>query len=791
MNDPQLQLQVLKSRLPSYRPDLASLERALRDPSVSFAMGEIRRIAERVLRELPGRKPEEGDRSSLMLDDLIRQAMESDLITVGVEVYLRTIQGNANPGCHWQEKSLERSHVQIALIALVETLEWFCLERRLRKPIEKGGGKDRNKPQPYLDLIRQYGKSGELVHALRAAASARILWPDDIRFVQEQVSLWLKCGSVQRAYDDAKGYCEAHADKFDAKRIMAELETELVRKGYELKGQKPMKTLAGATMKIGSLLRYAETTEDKLQACTCAVNTATLLFVKSNPAKAGDLAGTALTIAQEVLDSLPLPAKEPPAKEPPAEEQRAAEQHCTALTIAGQAAAIVSLMAGGDLTEAKEYLAQTAGLLEKAWRSRLAIYGPARRNLRALGIDGTQYEDLRELLKAPGVVAFTGHMMDTWTRKVPRFPVEKEDAATASIATALEKMDARIGVASGTCGGDVIFLEQILNRGGEIHIVLPYPVDRFERDCLAGNAQQKTGYQNNPAKGGDWITRFRKVWNQATSQMILSDHCAWDNAMASECCNRTSLGLALLKAEALAAKASLLALWDGLPGDKFGGTHSMVEYARERPEVVDIIRLDTLIQKNPLEKKPKLPSEDQQICAMLFANISGFSNVNEKELPTFHDVYLQPLAELISSVKRTRQGLLEYNTWGDGLFCVFSTMASAGGFGLALQELGDGIDRGVGLPADFGVRVSLHAGPVYRIDDPVLRRPSYIGAHVNRAAHIEARTPPGQVYCSQAFAAMAAAEGGAGFACEYVDDIPLAREPDAQPVYVLRRTENS
>ena len=50
--------------------------------------------------------------------------------------------------------------------------------------------------------------------------------------------------------------------------------------------------------------------------------------------------------------------------------------------------------------------------------------------------------------------------------------------------------------------------------------------------------------------------------------------------MASDCCNRVSLGLGLLKAEFLSTQLTLVALWDGWSGDAPGGTRSLVKLAK-------------------------------------------------------------------------------------------------------------------------------------------------------------------------------------------------------------------
>ena len=67
-----------------------------------------------------------------------------------------------------------------------------------------------------------------------------------------------------------------------------------------------------------------------------------------------------------------------------------------------------------------------------------------------------------------------------------------------------------------------------------------------------------------------------------------------------------------------------------------------------------------------------------------------------------------------------------------------------------------------GLPAGFNLRIALHCGPVYCGATRSPDAPLYTGPHTSRAARIEPITPPGQVYASSAFAAVAAASGTEG-----------------------------
>jgi class 3 adenylate cyclase len=138
----------------------------------------------------------------------------------------------------------------------------------------------------------------------------------------------------------------------------------------------------------------------------------------------------------------------------------------------------------------------------------------------------------------------------------------------------------------------------------------------------------------------------------------------------------------------------------------------------------------------------------------------------------------------IAGLMREAAMPLAVNTWGDGFFATFRGVGEAGRFALKLAEVVETTDwKSDGLPAEFNIRMALHAGPVFAIRDPVTDRPGYWGGHVSRAARIEPITPPGQVYASQAFAALARDEGECGFACHYVGRTPLAKDYGTFPTY--------
>ena len=177
-----------------------------------------------------------------------------------------------------------------------------------------------------------------------------------------------------------------------------------------------------------------------------------------------------------------------------------------------------------------------------------------------------------------------------------------------------------------------------------------------------------------------------------------------------------------------------------------------------------------------------------EIRALLFADAEGFSKLTDEEVPLFAQHFLG-LAGRLAAESAHRP--LTKNTWGDGLYFVFANVRDAGQFALDLRDVVRNTDWSKhGLPP-LSLRIGLHAGPVYSCCDPVTQHTTYIGANVSRAARIEPITPTGQVYASQTFAALAAAEGVKEFRCDYVGQTSMAKKYGTFPTYVVLRRKTA
>ncbi|MBI5211122.1 MAG: DUF4071 domain-containing protein [Elusimicrobia bacterium] len=306
----------------------------------------------------------------------------------------------------------------------------------------------------------------------------------------------------------------------------------------------------------------------------------------------------------------------------------------------------------------------------------------------------------------------------------------------AAAKAALLEAGAGFVYASAVSDADLDVLEAAADLGLETQAVIPCPADRLP--AALGLAARHP-----------WSRRLRKVLGRVSRLHVANEFAGSLDPVQSRYCALILEGLASLRAESLGAGTVRL-----------GG-------------------------KSPLQGGMSAARPGPRLMALLFADVVGFSKLREEGVPRFVTDFLGSVGKLTAA---GRHRPVMRNTWGDALYLVFRTVEEAGRYALALAErVGREDWTRHGLPGTLSFRIALHAGPVFECIDPVSAARNYVGTHVSRAARIEPITPPGQVYGSQAFAALAAAQGARGFSCEYVGQVPLAKKYGSFPLYHVRK----
>jgi class 3 adenylate cyclase len=411
---------------------------------------------------------------------------------------------------------------------------------------------------------------------------------------------------------------------------------------------------------------------------------------------------------------------------------------------------------------------------------RIGDIASMRRNARMVAEANHLSFPVDRVLKVPRVIVFAARNTERSGQHFPSLGKKTLDAFRAGMEEALSKKPA-VCFASGASLPEILFLEANLKNGGENCFVLPCPADQFIRETVKP-------LENN------WAARFRRLLKTAADIQVLSKSRSSLEPIQIRFTDLLLLGHACLKAAKLDTRVEGLVVENIRPGSP--STKKQVPAAKRRghgPEVRIIPLPSAISPRNPIsppESEPKsslAPRKNSYapvIRSMLFGDAVGFSRLTEAQVPKFFSRFQTVVAKLM---RRSRHRPLVADTWGDGLYLVFRNVEDAGQFSLQLRERIRSMDwSALGLPESMSLRIGLHAGPVYACHDPITGEPTFIGTNVTRAARLEPITPPGEVYTSADFAALAAAENTNSFSCEYVGIIPAAKGYGDYQAYVLK-----
>ena len=360
------------------------------------------------------------------------------------------------------------------------------------------------------------------------------------------------------------------------------------------------------------------------------------------------------------------------------------------------------------------------------------------------------------------VMHFCGHMMaEGW-------PVEHNVAE--AIGGILDETGAMIAYGPLACGADIMVAEAIIERGGEVHAVLPFDEEDFLKTSVA-------------VGGPSWVDRYHVVRAAAASITFATQmrFVADDEQFAY--CSKLVMGLARLRARVMMADIFQLAIWDGVPASGVAGTAAdCAEWARQGGEtrIIPVPTQRPALESAAFDEMPNRPRRG--LRSMLFADFSGFSRLDEDCLPKFLEAVMGRMAAVLD---RHNDVILARNSWGDAIYVVVTSPEQAAEIALEIQaDLDPELLREHGLPPEGGMRISLHYGPIFEHFDAVQSSRNFYGTEVTLAARIEPRVPVGAIYTTQPFAAMIDTDR-TSYHFEYVGTMDLAKSYGVRILYRL------
>lgn len=394
--------------------------------------------------------------------------------------------------------------------------------------------------------------------------------------------------------------------------------------------------------------------------------------------------------------------------------------------------------------------------------ARSSTYRQLARISAAAGYDGSAIDPLRPAQ----VLTYCGHMFVS--------DPQAEAELRAEIDLFLNARQIMIAYGALACGADILIAEAVLARGGELHVVLPYLAEDFLAYSVAPG-------------GAEWVARFEACMRRASAVVIASETAAigddWQYAYGS----MLMMGLARLRAQHLGTGTCQLAVWDGVDSPGEAGTAADIRKWREHGGETYRIAFDRSARPRPVAPPPPSLASARLVRGIVFADFAGFSKIAEARLPAFWELVLGRAAAVIDAFGND---VCSRNTWGDALYVVTRTAATAAELASRLQQ---SLDRSEldQFGHGAGMRISAHLGAVYRAVDPVTKVTTFFGREVNRTARIEPIAPIGEVYVTQAFGAILSMEAPDRCGLSYVGRVPLAKDFGEEPMYRLTRTHES
>lgn len=303
--------------------------------------------------------------------------------------------------------------------------------------------------------------------------------------------------------------------------------------------------------------------------------------------------------------------------------------------------------------------------------------------------------------------------------------------------------------------------EPFLLHGCRVHLVLPLP-----RVALIEHWQRHHGEA--------WAQRLIRGLDRAAESSVAQGFLDGEDGWSAAYVSATACGLSRLMARRLgcgwqAFDGSIAA---GPPTDADAFGEALLKRFEHRPRPVE-----------SLDGKPM----SRRVIGVLFADFSGYSRLDESEMPLFQSLLAGAIAETLA---RHQPQVLRQHTWGDAVHIVTVDARSAARIATEIHSEVDRLRTAAGgMLARLELRLSAHYAPVFEGIDPVEGTTTYFGTQLSFAARIEPVTPPGMIFVTEAFAARLALEAPDRYVVDYAGEVELPKRFGTYRLFSLRRAE--
>lgn len=239
--------------------------------------------------------------------------------------------------------------------------------------------------------------------------------------------------------------------------------------------------------------------------------------------------------------------------------------------------------------------------------------------------------EIQNMFSPPGIMAFTGHMIDSPDSTRVRFPEVIEPYIKRAIEGTLQTHNVKVGYTSLACGADIIFAETLAEQNGEVHIYIPFDIDEFVNVSVR-------------FAGEKWVERFNALIRRFPVNMLTHESYAGHDDLFS-LQSKVIFGGALIKTAGYHTNPKLLTvLSENDLKHLDGGTRDSLRYwplgqgrININPDAY-IPAGTTAPQSKPVEKPKVKVDETRPTLYLITADLSDINQlIVEKLLATVRD----------------------------------------------------------------------------------------------------------------------------------------------------------
>lgn len=355
-------------------------------------------------------------------------------------------------------------------------------------------GKWSKSPKIYKQLARQFLKLDESKNAYEVAKEGLTFLPQDVSLRQIMALALVRTGNTSRAIELAKKlYDEGHRD---------EETLGLLGRAYKDLAEKTIKEDDKKYNQLCSFEMYNQAFEEG-GGYYSGINAATLAVLMGEKKTARDIADRVRKKCLVELDS---------------RRANSDELYWLIATLAE-----TSLITN-QLDEAEQWYKDAVRIASNRWGDQVTTRHNTRVLMSALNYDSRLLKRLENCFLIPRIAVFFGRSLGQARESLLVDDLELNGEIKNSIASRLRKSDARIGYTAVVSGVDILFLETVLEIGGEINAVLPFNngMDIFEDEWkerlnrVLNRANIVSNFQEHaPAKSYE----ERKILNEKITEM--------------------------------------------------------------------------------------------------------------------------------------------------------------------------------------------------------------------------------------------------------------------------------